>query len=297
VRVSYAEAYKAPVIDELTGAQSIFITTVVDTQNNDEVVMVPTTFGGNPRLSPETGTSKSAGVVWTSDSISNLLVSATYFDISENNRIVFPSSDVLIAHPNLFPGRVTRNGAGQIVAINQTFANFGSLDVQGVDLGLNYKLTTGIGDFSPGVALTVITRYVSSLVPGQPLIDRLSRATDEDSWAPRYKGVAALAWQRDLLRVTVDGRYVGSYLDYQTPPNRNRLGDTWYVDGSIRYDIGKDFLSSNEISNGVYVQISAVNVFDVQPKYSNFNNGIFGFDPSESDLLGRFVTLKLGVDF
>ncbi len=76
-------------------------------------------------------------------------------------------------NPDVFPGRVVRSApapadpyaAGPITAIDLSSANFGFIDEAGVDLAINWRLQTALGEFSPHLAATEVYRYEFLLSP------------------------------------------------------------------------------------------------------------------------------------
>ncbi len=75
--------------------------------------------------------------------------------------------------------------------------------------------------------------------------NRLSDATDGDAWAPRWKGVAGLSWAQPGITASFQGRYVGTYADYQTVPNHNVIGNFTTFDASVQIDLGALFKANS----------------------------------------------------
>jgi iron complex outermembrane recepter protein len=294
LRGSYGTAFRAPTLLSLNQSRSTGFVNVIDPKKgNATVPLVPDTFGGNPHLGPETGNSWSFGAVWTSKAIPHLSVSATFWHITENNRINSLTAQVVVDNEALFPGRVTRDAAGNIVGIDITSINFGTLRANGLDADVGYLVDTDLGTFTPSVSLTITTRFENALLPGQALVDRLSKASLTDVWAPKYKANANLGWTHGAFAATLTGRYLGRYLDYQTPPNNNHLGNYWLLDASASVNVGKLLRQESPVLGQTVFSVSAANILKRGPQFSNFQSGIFGYDPEEFDILGRYVTARL----
>lgn len=299
VRASYAQSYKAPGLVQLYQASTTYNGgTVTDPENGNLAVPVKVTIGGNTHLLPETGQSRSVGIVWSSTQVKGLVGSLTYWGIDEMNRITTPTAQEVVSNPEYFPDRVVRGSDGTIELVDLNYANFGALTVDGLDLDLTYRFRTSIGEFTPSFSVSDIYKYEAAVAPNTPPVDRLSRATFQDAWAPRYKGTARLAWQLGVFTAAVDTRYVSSYLDYQNgAPNDNEIGNLWIWDANATYQIGEQLGGTNQYVRGLYVGIGVINLFDRQPQYSNYDGGYLGYDPEEFDIRGRLIHANFGVHF
>jgi iron complex outermembrane recepter protein len=303
-RVGYATSYQAPQLQEIGGGiQGTFAQGVTDPFRGNETANVPTSYGANPNLAPETGHARNFGVVYVSDGLPGLQASLTQFAIAIQNYIGSPTGQVLVDNPTLFPGAVTRAPAtpqdqqmgwlGPITSINELYYNYGDLDVSGADLDLSYKANTALGDFTPSIALANLYKWESALTPGSRPLSYLSQATlAGPGWAPRWKGTTALGWTRGVLSGSITGRYVGRYRDYQDfVPNNNNLGNFWIADATFHVDLGKSLEDSVPWASKAGIDLGVVNLFDKAPQFSN---GI-GFDPEQADLRGRFAYVQLSV--
>lgn len=299
-RASYGKAFKAPDLQAVYGSQQVFngVALPPDPLRGGQIESAAVIFGGNPHIKPQTGTSRTVGVVWSSKAVPNLEISLTNFRVLENDRIVQPMPFAIVQDPSAFPASlITRAAptpqdmaqgfAGQIQSVNASYLNFGALLVEGYDLDANYKFDTSIGTFSPSLAVTEIYKYVSA-TPGTPLQNRLGFASD-DAFATRWKGTVSMGWTQGPWSATVAGRYLSHYEDYDLA---RTLGDYWLFDASLRYNFGKAFGSKDPLLGNAYASVSVVNAFDRQPQYSNLFGA--GYDPNQWDIRGRFVSLSVG---
>ncbi|WP_129779840.1 TonB-dependent receptor [Peristeroidobacter soli] len=295
LRASYAEAFKAPGLVQVYGPLRLYQGNccVIDPLNGGASVSFDDISGGNPDLQPELGESRALGFVWSPTAIDGLTTSVTYWELQQSNRATQLSTpQTFVDYPDLFPGRVIRDPVtNQIQTIDLSFLNFGEVNVEGLDVDVSYRWRTRAGDFVPAVALAEIFEYRSELVPGAPARDRLGHADETEAWAPRRKGSVSLGWSMGSYSANANARYVSSYTDYQyLGPTTRQLGDFWMFDLAARYELD---LAHRFIENA-FVQLSVVNLANSLPRWSAFNAGSKGYDPTQYDIRGRFVSLNFG---
>lgn len=295
LRASYAEAFKAPGLVQVYGPLRRYEggCCVVDPLNGGASVPYAQIYGGNPNLQPELGESSAIGLVWSPASIEGLQTSVTYWELQQSNRATQLSTpQVFVDYSDLFPGRVIRDPVTQqIQSIDITFLNFGEVNVEGLDVDVSYRLRTRAGDFVPAVSLAEVFKYSSALIPGAPAKDRLGNADETEAWAPRRKGSVSLAWSLGALSASANARYVSSYTDYQyLGPTTRQLGDFWMFDLSGRYELDLPY----SFVENAFVQLSVVNLANSLPRWSAFNAGTKGYDSTQYDIRGRFVSLNFG---
>ena len=295
MRGAHATAFKPPTLYNLAAPLSSSPITVTDPRRNGETVVVQSITGGNPALQPTTGTSSTLGFVWSPRQIPGLNVSMTRWWMSIDDAINFPiSSQFVVDNENAFPGRVIRAPAppgeiGQIIATDRTYINFGTMHQAGIDGSIDWRFRTSLGELVPAVAATYMTKFEGSSTAGSPSIDRLSRASNDAVFAPRWKGIASITWQpTEAYVVWLAGRYIGRYTDY-TPPRT--IGNVWYLDGSFEVDVERALGINKGSLGGAKLLLSGTNLTDKLPVYSTFFRG---YDVYNYDLVGRtwFVRLK-----
>jgi len=57
--------------------------------------------------------------------------------------------------------------------VDYSFINFGTMREEGIDASIDWKFRTGLGDITPAVAATYMTKFEGSSTPGAPIVDRL----------------------------------------------------------------------------------------------------------------------------
>lgn len=291
IRATHADAFKAPPLPALYNPQVIAPSVSVTDRRTGQRVSVQSISGGNPQLDPIRGDTQTAGLVWSSQSLPNLQLSATYWRIDEQDAIQPLSAQTIINNEASFPDRVVRDATGRITRVDRTNLNFGAIRVSGGDYSIGYEHSGALGTWAPSLNATQIYRYESSLVPGAPPVDGLSRAQDTNNWAPRWKGTAALSWSMRPLTASVGARYVGKYNDYNST---RTLGDFWLFDANVRHELGQ-LLSADSFWKGAYIEVGGVNLFDKQPQYSAYFFNFVGYDAAQADIRGRFVYALFGV--
>ena len=290
LRGTHATAFKPPTLFQLGSPQASFATTVNDPKNGGATVAVQDIQGGNASLHPTTSTSSTLGFVWSPAQVRGLDVSMTRWWSRIEDAIAFPLSDqTVVDNEDSFPGRVIRNGAGQIVAVDRTFINFGTLREEGVDVAVNWRLPTRLGTFTPALAGTYVTLFDGPPTPGAPSINRLSHATSDRAFAPRWKSIASVGWTPGpAWNAWLAGRYIGAYADY-TPPHQ--IGNVWYFDAAGEVAVERALNLTKGSLGGMALSLSVTNFTNKLPDWSNFFRG---YDPFNYDLVGRtfFARLK-----
>jgi len=69
--------------------------------------------------------------------------------------------------------------------------------------------------------------------------------------------------------VSVTGRYVGKYTDYQeTLPNSNTLGNFWILDFNARFEAGRALAARSSWLAGSYLTLGAIDLLSKTPPFS-----------------------------
>jgi iron complex outermembrane recepter protein len=292
-RGTYSETFKPPGLFALFSPVIEFPFPIFDPTQppGEQNYNVTLAFGGNPDLKPETGSFESFGVLYNFDLPAPTRLALTYWHAELDDRIGLPfPPQPLIDNEAAFSDRIIRGPDGRITNVDATRLNFGHMETSGVDLQLDVVANAGAWAIKPSLAVTRTLKYDSAITFGLPPEDNLSRATQIGGFAPRWKGTASLGLERPSWLLQLRGRYVGSYLDYDlggfiADPRDN--GDVWYADASFRWTL-RDLFGAES----TYLQLAATNLFDRQPQFSHYDT--FGYDPSQYDIRGRFISLTVG---
>jgi iron complex outermembrane receptor protein len=289
LRGTYATAFKPPTLFQLGSPTTTFPTLVNDPRNGGAAVAIQDVTGGNANLSPTTSTSSTLGFVWSPAQLRGLDLSATRWWSRMEGAIAFPLSDQFVVDNEAsFPGRVIRDSTGQIVAVDRTFINFGVLHEDGVDVAASWTIPTQFGTFTPALAGTYVTRFDGPSTPGGASIDRLSHATGDRAFAPRWKSIASINWAPNpAWNAWFAGRYFSSYTDY-TPPHK--IGDVWYFDASLDVAVERALDLTKGSLGGMVFSLSGTNLTNKLPDWSNLFRG---YDTYNYDLVGRTIFVRL----
>jgi iron complex outermembrane recepter protein len=291
IRGTYGTAFEAPPLTSLFTPETVTPALVTDPVTGAPA-LVNLTTGGNPHLQPMTGQSHTIGAMYSSDDIPGLLLSITDWQVIENNAIQSVSPQVIVDNENVFSDRVVRNSSGDLVEVIDTAVNFGSIDVAGLDYQLAYRHRIGPGNASLDFNVTQTYRYDQALVPGTPSLEVVSEAQDDQDWAPRWKGVVGFGWQQGAATAHLDGRYTGSYTDYDST---RVIGNFWMVDADLRVDLGSWLGWKRDWLRNYYLEFGATNLFNRAPQFSNFLSDFYGYDAAEMSIVGRSLYVQLGV--
>jgi outer membrane receptor protein involved in Fe transport len=229
--------------------------------------------------------------------VPGLLANVTYWSVRTNNYIQSVNYGTIVQNEALFPQYITRASACAggapcpITSINNTYLNFGGINVSGIDYDAHYTFASELGEWTPSLSLTQTFQYAVALTPKAPSLSALGIAQDSGNWAPRWKGTLGLGWKQGPYGASLGARYVGSYQDYDSP---RRIGNFWLFDTNVRADIGQITGSDEPVVSGSYLSVGIVNLFDQSPQYSNFASGTLGYDPGQADIRGRYFYIQVG---
>lgn len=291
IRATYADAFKAPPLPSLNSPETETPTVVTDPVTGG-AALVQLLAGGNPRLRPMTGRSHTIGVVYAGGAALGLHGSVTQWQVVEDNAIQVVPPQVIVDNEAVFPSRVIRNSAGTIVEVIDTNVNFGSINVAGMDYHLDYRRAIGPGVLSTGLDATQIFHYRQALIPGEASVEAAGAAQDDANWAPRWKGTIATDWTEGSVATHMDGRYIGSYQDYDST---RRIGNFWIFDVAVRWNIGEWLGIGDRRIGGSYIESGATNLFNRGPQFSNYFSDLFGYDAAQTSIVGRSLYVETGV--
>lgn len=291
IRGTYATAFKAPPLFNLY-EPTITSTAELRDPLTGQFVITKLAYGGNPNLRPMTGFSHSAGVVYMSNLVKGLSLSVTQWQVVERNAIQVLNQQVLVNSANLFPGRVIRDAAGNIVKIIDTVMNFGSLDVAGVDYRFKYGRHIGPGRMSININWTETYHYREALLPSVAAVEAVGKAQDDNTWAPRWKGVTAVNWTEGAFSGLIDAHYTSSYQDYDST---RLIGNFWIFDANLRWRLGRLLRREHDEFRHTYVEAGVTNLFNRRPQFSNYLYDFYGYDAAQMSIVGRSMYVGMSI--
>jgi iron complex outermembrane receptor protein len=269
IRATYAEGFIAPSLSQLFGTPILSAPTIVDPVLGTTYTTLATT-GGNPNLKPETSYGYFAGVVWTPGAsdperswwgwANGFTAYVDWYQIELRNLVGQISAQQLVNLESSFPGRVVRGPTGNIVAINATLQNLGTLLTDGFDFGASYvtkEYWWGKVDFELNASYIYnysLNQFVGAKPNGKPLFLVLDQ---EDRYGiPDFKMVASLFYSKtlfdiDMFRTGFTLNYIDSEHDINdnykgtlphaaldAPNYVHRIGSFTTVDWQISYRFG-----------------------------------------------------------
>ena len=285
--------------------------------------------GGNADLEPQTGETWSVGLDITPPAIEGLRVNLTWWTNELRGGITAPVPSLVLGSADLsyllqfFPTGATSAQIASLAAglpqtgpLNATTffsynfqqRNVLNLDVEGIDIGANYRFATNSGsNFSIGAALTHKTKFDQFFGEQGQKFSVLGTAGFNTTF-PSVEDEARLnfGYARGDFDINVFYNHLGDYLNWSgttaiplTRVNGFPTGGGDPVDSFATVDL---HLSYNFGDTQLF--LDGVNVLDEEPpQYNTFaiggNNGVgvAGYDPINASPLGRVFTIGVRTRF
>ncbi len=271
---------------------------------------IRTLGGGNPLLTPELGTNRTLGLVYSPSYLEGLDIYLDWYNIELENALSFFGGTTILNRcirngEQIFCGFVQRDNSGEPTSLRVSSFNAAALEVEGYDLGINYRLDTEWGKFRWSWNTAYLSEYLFTADAGAGRSsDSLVGETDGgDVGLWRIRSSLATNWSLGDWDATWNLRYfspleedcAGSSGDFEDgtstveycDPNpdgpeasfaeRNLMGSVTYHD----FQVGWNAPWNGRIALGVR------NAFDKQPppSFNAFaNSTLQGYDLPD----GRF---------
>jgi iron complex outermembrane recepter protein len=259
--------------------------------------------GGNPDLDPESADTYTLGVVWKPDfAAANVRLAVDWFRYEIEDRIgsvgaasivsrCFNAQDAnpTYSNNNIWCGFFERNAAGIAENVKANDQNLGKMNVDGVDMQVDYGMDIGPGDFSASLALTRLLKWQQQEDPAAPL-------TDQDGTIgilvaetfPQWKARLSMGYSFS----NYDIRWTMNYIDAMTVVNSDaaRSPVTNGVIPTVPSYTYHRLTGSWAPLDSLTVTLGIANLFDKDPPIytSDSRAGIqANTDPSTYDVLGR----------
>lgn len=296
LRASYGFAFTVPPLYELFAPRTEATVVVTDPAYGGASVAVTRITGGNPAVVPEDGKARIVGFIWEPAFARDFSIGVDLFDIELENFVARSlTADYLLQNPNAFPGRVVRAPPtpeelqqglpGRLLSVDLTTANFGRVAVAGADLLVRHRFETGAGRFSWQFNGTYTDKYEIVTQPGTQAVNTVGTASGT---APvRFKAASSLFWERDTWFAGGAVRYQHSYRD----SSQRKLSALVMLDAQLGYRFE---LARDERPAKLEIVLGAVNLANEQGRYADAFSA--GYDPSRSDMRGRFYYLQARID-
>ena len=287
IRTTYTEAFVVPSFSELLSPQNPPFPSITFDWVTGQTLFVPTTFGGNPELQPETSENITVGFDWVSEVVDGLTISATYNNIKFTDRIqsFFPAPGFTGPGngPAIFsdPRIVTRDGAGNLIGFNSTPINVAARELEAVDFDIGYVMGTDTGDYSIRLAGTCTGELFDQVISGGAEQSLVNTAQGPSQWV----GKLSLGWNSEGYGANMDVNYSSSY-EFASGSSVATPVEHWStIDLSGYYEMDNGWKVNGGIRNLLNNQFPFVD--------SSFRP----FDTSRVDSRGRVVYVKAEKQF
>ncbi len=317
-RASYGEGFTPPSVGSIGAAfPGELPLTITDPRRNQAYTVADTVTGGNPGLAPETSESFNYGVVFQPRWLTGFRISADFYRIKKQDRIVNLSTTTLLANESLMPAeRITRAAPtaadtaagrpGVIIFLDLTPINSTELLTEGMDVNASYRFVLGENRFDVSALGTFVDKYRTQLAIGQPSREDVGWPYRTANAPLKRRGNARVFWSRQAFTAGVTWRYLDSYQITTSPAVDLVSGGR--VASASEFDVQTSYSFSSRGRSGVFrwldrtkVTLGASNVLDRDvPFYFTgiANTGIAGLYYSPlSDPMQRFVYMTLKKSF
>jgi outer membrane receptor protein involved in Fe transport len=337
-RGNYAETFRAPSVADLyTGGlenfpsvndpcrnalqgnpnQGIYQTLTADAQQrcvdqgvpvggyNQSNQQIRTLGGGNPFLEPEVGDTRTLGLVYSPSWAEGLDLYLDWYNIQLENALSFFGGTTIlnrciVNNEPIFCGFIQRSPTGETTELRTSSFNAAALEVEGWDIGINYRLDTEWGKFRWSWNTAYISDYLFRADASSDEDDLVGETDGFDSGIWRIRSNLATNWSLGDWDATWNMRYFspleepcfGSETDFEdgfttvdfcdlydggngNPSSANFMGSVTYHD----FQVGWNAPWNGRIAGGVR------NAFDKQPppSYGAFaNSTLQGYDLADS---------------
>ena len=283
---------RAPITDPCTNAANVGTLPGCSVQADPLLTEYLTVTSGNPKLDPEKSRSFGLGVVWTPAFAQGFSTTVDYFDIDTSQ--VVDSSAQFVLNQNAatgdFSDQVLRDANGNLQQVHTQRLNVGERRVQGVDVGLNYRLPRrDWGQVSTSLNVAYIGEYTLQLDNDDPTRNLAGSFRDPAAEGvggiPRWKGNLGVQWARQRWRGSYELHFVSDMKEVIPGTDSQRLIRNYLV-----HDLQFSYVFN--VLKGLRWTVGVDNLLDEDPPLaaSAYNDN---HDARTHDLRGRFWYTKL----
>lgn len=301
IRATWGEAFQTPTLPELfipPEIDDVFTSFWFDPENpasngGPDFVEVPSVFGGNPNLQPQTSETVTLGFDYESQSIEDFSITMTYNKTEFVGRLgnltdVFGFSDIFgttstpLANWEQFPNAVQRDANGVLTFYDPfgTF-NLSSRTSESLDFYLRKGFEVGEGRIELGLFGTHTLSLEDVAAPGVPTAD----IHGTDAGPPEWNMHASIDWVLNNWRASAVINHTDSYKN----TDLNALRPT--IDGYTTVDVNGTY---ELLNTGWKLNAGITNLFDEDFPFVDSNRGV---DSSRVDFRRRVLYLELSKEF
>ena len=331
IRGSYSEIFRSPTIFDMFGAPTANAPTFTDpcvgldaamlaanpnlaaacenvdpdgtfTQANSQITGL---ILGNPDLDAETGEVITYGFVYEPKFLQGLSLTVDVWDYKIDDVITAvdvntTASGCANSGDPFFCDLIHRfpaggASAGDIQVIEQPTLNLGTLETNGIDLGVQYTLReTGAGDFRFRVDTTYIDSYENTLpVAGVAPIEVVGTYDRQYGNYAEWRAVLSLGWAYQGFSALAKTRYIDA-IQLNDPDAGPGIQPPLNVPSATYVDLTLGYLMQNNLE----FQVGAENIGDEEPPILFQNNVInANTDVQTYDTVGRFFWGRVSYNF
>jgi len=318
LRATYQTAFRAPSLQQLYMGESISHPFLLDPARGDDGMQYKTKAGGNQDLRPETADSISAGTVFDIPMPENmsLSMSVNWSQIELEDQITSVGAQYMLNNEWIFGNNIIRNEQtdadkvadnpgpdgrfgtednpewgeddipnggvpGSIKYINNSYLNLAEVEIEAVDLQIDYGIDTSVGYFGANLAAAYLYGY-----------DYKARPTDEGFQdetgsynMPEWRGRVSLWWNYDKYSAGATVNYVDSF-------------DQLYgAIAEVASHTTLDLQASYDLTDNSRITVGALNVTDEDPSWSDSEAEGYPFAAAGHSPLGTVLYGNVSVRF
>ncbi|WP_397532685.1 TonB-dependent receptor domain-containing protein [Roseateles sp.] len=263
--------------------------------------ITPTTlFGGKSNLGPEESKQATLGIVW--QPMPNLIANLDWWTVQRDGTIQALTLTSLVNNYALFSDRFIRDGAGNLVTIDQRWINAGETQTSGLEFGTRYNTTADGKKLTLGADVAYLLKKKSRLIANQPFgsseIGVFSRSND---LGLRWKHTAFMEvsqgdWTGRLTQV-----YRSGYKDYALPGVAAGLIKPAEWNPNVKPYVLHHVSATYRGIKNLTMTFGVKNIFNQDPPFSAAYDSDTGagssWDPRVADPRGRSYTASLSYSF
>ena len=317
LRATYQTAFRAPSLQQLYMGQSISYPFLLDPARGDEGMQYRTIQGGSEDLDPEESDSISVGGVFDipmPDDM-NLSLSVNWSQIELEDQIAGLGAQYMLTNEDLFGNNIIRNPQtdadkaadnpgpdgqfgtedhpewgeddipnggipGSIKHINNSYLNLAEVEIEALDLQVDYGIDTSVGYFAVNLAAAYLYQYDYKARPTDSFVDESGSYN-----MPEWRGRMGLWWTYDKYSVGATVNYIDSFDQY--------YGVVSEVDEHTTLDLQ----ASYDLTDNSRITVGALNVTDEDPPWSDSEAEGYAYNAAGHNPWGTVLYARATVRF
>lgn len=321
LRARYGTSYKAPNLIDYTLAGNLAQAGRANLPGTPYVLQVAGIDANS--LQPQESESSSFGLELRPESLPGWVASLNYYRIRYDNLVGTPANGnaaVILTNPAAYQDLIFNNPSvdlvNQFIAIGRQGRGFAALNpngtpnlnftpsmvtvivdgrrrnlslvrAEGVDLASQYAFEVGASSLFFGLNGTYILDQEQQVTDSAPEIDTVDTIYNPPDW----RGRGFVGWRMQGWSANVFVNQTDSYIDNRLV-TRPTVDSYTTIDARVAYDFSARF--NRGFLSGLSIALSAQNVADEEPpRVTLIATTDSGFDATNADPLGRFISLEI----